>query len=215
MLYADVIVDISVKSLDRPFQYIVPEVLQEVAVIGAQVVIPFGNGNRSRKGYIIGLSQTPKFDVNKTKEILSVEKQGVVAESHLLSLAYWMKENYGGTMNDAIKAVMPVRREIQEKLMRRVYPVPEREKLSEVRAEMERKHQHARVRGLDAFLNLDESRYWDGIDYESLRKQYKITSAVIQSLEERGLVRVASKQLYRNPYTDLQSPKKDISLNEE
>ena len=38
MIFADVIVDISVKSLDRPFQYIVPEEMLEDAVIGAMVI---------------------------------------------------------------------------------------------------------------------------------------------------------------------------------
>lgn len=99
MLFAEVIVDISAKSLDRPFQYIVPETMQEQAVIGAPVLIPFGRGNREIKGFITGLSDTPQYDVSRTKSIIKVEKQGVVAESHLLSLAYWMKENYGATMN--------------------------------------------------------------------------------------------------------------------
>ena len=115
MIFADIIVDISVKNLDRPFQYRIPEEMENSAVVGAQVLIPFGKGNRKVKGYIIGLSDEAKYDITKTKSILAVEKQGVVAESHLLSLAYWIKENYGATMNDAIKAVMPVKREVKEK----------------------------------------------------------------------------------------------------
>ena len=47
MLFADIIIDISVKSLDRPFQYRVPDPLQADAVIGALVDIPFGKGNRT------------------------------------------------------------------------------------------------------------------------------------------------------------------------
>lgn len=39
MLFADIIIDISVKSLDRPFQYRVPDPLQADAVIGALVDI--------------------------------------------------------------------------------------------------------------------------------------------------------------------------------
>ena len=50
MIFADVIVDISVKSLDRPFQYIVPEEMIDDAVIGAMVIIPFGSGNRELRG---------------------------------------------------------------------------------------------------------------------------------------------------------------------
>ena len=110
MIFADVIVDISVKSLDRPFQYIVPEEMIDDAVIGAMVIIPFGSGNRELKGYIIGLSGEAKFDVERTKAIKEIVKQGVVAESHLLSLAYLIKENDGSTMNDAIKSVRPLRR---------------------------------------------------------------------------------------------------------
>ena len=91
------------KSLDRPFQYRIPEQMEGQAVVGAPVLIPFGRGNREMKGFIVGLSDTPQYDVSKTKSIIKVEKQGVVAESHLLSLAYWMKENYGASMNDGTK----------------------------------------------------------------------------------------------------------------
>ena len=51
MLFAEVIVDISIKSLDRPFQYFVPQEMEEQALVGAQVVIPFGKGNRRMKGF--------------------------------------------------------------------------------------------------------------------------------------------------------------------
>ena len=47
MLFADIIIDISVKSLDRPFQYRVRDPLQEDAVFGALVDIPFGKGNQT------------------------------------------------------------------------------------------------------------------------------------------------------------------------
>lgn len=50
MIFADIIVDVSVKSLDRPFQYLVPEEMVADAVIGASVIIPFGKGNREMKG---------------------------------------------------------------------------------------------------------------------------------------------------------------------
>lgn len=65
MLYADVIVDISHEKLDRSFQYLVPENLEKEIRVGMVAAIPFGNGNRERKGYVIGLSQTPKFAPEK------------------------------------------------------------------------------------------------------------------------------------------------------
>ena len=197
MIFADVIVDISVKSLDRPFQYIVPEEMHEDAVIGAMVIIPFGSGNRELKGYIIGLSGEAKFDVHKTKEIKEIVKQGVVAESHLLSLAYWIKENYGSTMNDAIKAVLPVRREIKKKITRMVYPCVVRSELEQILQEYARKHYKAKVRVLQAIL--DQEDYEEGISYEVLQRDHKATPAVLRSLQEQEVVRISESRQYRNP----------------
>ncbi len=197
MIFADVIVDISVKSLDRPFQYIVPEEMHEDAVIGAMVIIPFGSGNRELKGYIIGLSGEAKFDVHKTKEIKEIVKQGVVAESHLLSLAYWIKENYGSTMNDAIKAVLPVRREIKKKITRMVYPCMVRSELERILQEYARKHYKAKVRVLQAIL--DQEDYEEGISYEVLQRDHKATPAVLRSLQEQEVVRISENRQYRNP----------------
>ena len=121
-------------------------------MVGAQAVIPFGKGNRRMKGFIIGLSDTPQFDLEKTKSILSIEKQGVIAESHLLSLAYWMKEHYGSTMNDAIKAVMPVRREVREKVEKTVHALVSREEMDSLRQSFLEKHHVARARLCDAFI---------------------------------------------------------------
>lgn len=197
MIFADVIVDISVKSLDRPFQYIVPEEMIDDAVIGAMVIIPFGSGNRELKGYIIGLSGEAKFDVERTKAIKEIVKQGVVAESHLLSLAYWIKENYGSTMNDAIKAVLPVRREIKKKVSKTVYPCQTRSELEQTMQEFARKHNQARVRVLQVLLNQED--FEQGIPYERLKQEAGTTMAVLHGLEKKEIVSVTEERQYRNP----------------
>ena len=119
------------------------------------------------------MSGEAKFDVHKTKEIKKIVKQGVVAESHLLSLAYWIKENYGSTMNDAIKAVLPVRREIRKKITRMVYPCVVRSELEQILQEYARKHYKAKVRVLQAIL--DQEDYEEGISYEVLQRDHKAT----------------------------------------
>ncbi len=215
MLFADVIVDISVKSLDRPFQYLVPDELRDEVTVGSPVMIPFGKGDRERQGYVVGLFTEPKFDIQRTKPILRIVKQGVIVESHLLSLAYWIKEHYGGSMNDAIRTVMPVRREVQEKRKRRVYPVVERDELLRLRDEMEKKHQSARLRAVDAFLALDVSCYQDGVDYDRLTREHQVTAPVLRGLAERGLIQVDSTQIYRNPYQEMEAPVRKLELNGE
>ena len=56
-LYADIIVDISHEKLDRPFQYRVPEGLRERLETGMCVKVPFGDGNKPVKGYVVGLGE--------------------------------------------------------------------------------------------------------------------------------------------------------------
>ena len=52
-IYAGVIVDISLKKLDRVFDYKVPAYLEGILHPGMQVWIPFGNGNRRIKGFVV------------------------------------------------------------------------------------------------------------------------------------------------------------------
>lgn len=108
MKYANIIVDISLEKLDKTFQYLVPEELNETLRPGMQVVIPFGS--RKITGYILELTDTPEFDPARMKPILSLSEKAVPIEAQLIELAVWMKETYGCTLNQALKTVLPSRR---------------------------------------------------------------------------------------------------------
>ena len=69
-MYADVIVDISHKAVDRTFSYRIPDGLEDIVSVGTPVKVPFGNGNRTRKGYVISISETTPWEPDKVKEIL-------------------------------------------------------------------------------------------------------------------------------------------------
>lgn len=199
MIFADIIIDISVKSLDKTFQYIVPPCLEDEVKTGSLVTVPFGNGNRQLKGYVVNLTDTPKFDMAKTKSITGVEKNAVPAESHLLALAGWIKENYGASMNDAIKAVMPVKKEVKEQVKRTVYPLLSPVEMEKLAVEFEKKHNTARARVLRCFTSLGSSLYYKGVDYSYITKELKCPKSVIDSLEQMGITSTSSSRQYRNP----------------
>ncbi len=111
--YASVIIDISHENVDRIFQYrLPPELLGEVR-IGSQVCVPFGSGNRTRKGYVVDIGPTVDYDPEKVKTVISLVTGSVTADSRLLELAWWMKERYGSTMNQALKTVLPVKKQVR------------------------------------------------------------------------------------------------------
>ena len=110
MKYADIIIDISHEKLDKTFQYRISPELEAQVTVGTQVWIPFGNGNRKIRGYVVELSDRPKVDAAKIKEIAGLPKDSVTIETQLIALAAWMKRNYGSTMNQALKTVIPIKR---------------------------------------------------------------------------------------------------------
>ena len=146
MLFADVVIDISHENLDRTYQYRVPEELVSAAVIGAPVEIPFGAGNRSVKGYLIGLSQEPKIEINRIKPLKAIEKNGLVMESRMIALAARMKEMFGGTMNDALRTVMPVKHSVKEVNNRIVHLAMEQSAVQELYEQAVKKHYTAKQR---------------------------------------------------------------------
>ena len=110
-IYADIIVNIA--SLDKSFQYLVPADLEEQTEIGTAVKIPFGNGGRTREGYVIGFSREPKVEPERIKEISEILTKKVSIESRLIRLAAWLRRTYGSTMQTALSAVLPVRKRIR------------------------------------------------------------------------------------------------------
>ena len=114
MTYADIIVDISHEKLDKSFQYLVPEKLKEEIQVGMVVSIPFGRGNHVRKGYVVGISGEPKSKrESSSKSVAGIENDQETTESRLIALAGWMKENYGSTMIQALKTVLPIQKKMK------------------------------------------------------------------------------------------------------
>ncbi len=113
--YADIIIDISHEAIDRAFQYKIPEELINKVETGSYVEVPFGKGNAIRKGYVIGISDVPKWDEDKIKEIKGVPDEGIPIEGKLIRLAAWLKDTYGSTMINALKTVMPVKERVAKK----------------------------------------------------------------------------------------------------
>lgn len=54
----------------------------------------------------------------KIKPILEIDEKGMAIESRLVRLAAWMKEAYGGTMIQALKTVLPIKKKEQERTKR-------------------------------------------------------------------------------------------------
>jgi len=122
MMYAGVIIDISAEAIDRPFYYRIPEDLIESVRPGKRVVVPFGQGNVKRKAYVVDLRDTVPVETEKVKEIIEVDKKAQPVDGKLIELAYFMANEYGSTLNQALMTALPVKRCVR-KNSRRSDPV--------------------------------------------------------------------------------------------
>ena len=209
-MYANIIIDISHEKLDKVFQYRIPEGLLARLTIGMQVQVPFGSGNALRTGYVVDITDRTDYDVSKIKEIARIVEQSVPIESQLIALAAWMRRNYGGTMNQALKTVIPVKHKERLQQKRTVeLALKDMVEAKNLLAELTRKHRTARARLLEALLENP------CIDYEVVTHKLNITGTVLRAMEEQGVIRIVSEDRYRNPVGHLTKSGYNIVLNEE
>lgn len=207
-LYADIIINISHEALDRVFGYKVPFSLVSKIRVGQKVVVPFGRGNKEQTGYIVGLSNTINYDKSKVKEILRIEEDGVSVESRMLSLAYWIRENYGSTMIQALKTVLPVQEKAERKAKKyielKIDPVHGPALLDEYFG----KHYVAKARLLAELL--DERK----ISWELASKKLKIPRSTIDSMVKDDVIRVVTEYYFRKPNSVEEGVFPPIPLND-
>ncbi len=209
MKYARVIVDISHEKLDRAFEYSIPEALAGSVHPGVCVRASFGNGSRMITGYVIEVTDTPEYDPTKIKPISEVVTDNVAIESQLIRLASWMHRNYGGTMNQALKTVIPVKKTAKPKEKRSVRLLLTRDEAMTALALFERKNNKARARLIGALLREGE------IPYEIVTGKLSITASVIKALSSLGMIEVVSSRVMRNPITEREVSEYRLMLNDE
>jgi len=204
--YANIIVDISHEKLDKTFQYRIPERMRERLAPGMQVYLPFGS--RKIKGYVVELTDEPEYDVTKLKDIIGIVTDSVPIESQLIALAGWMRKNYGATMNQALKTVIPIKKKMAAVEHKKVRLLLNSIEAKNQLAEFERKHNIARVRLLSALIEQKE------LDWEVVIQKLNVSRTVIRAFEEMGIAAVDVNQTYRDPVKKLDSSGYHIVLNE-
>ncbi len=206
-MYADIIVDISHEKLDKTFQYAVPKQLEQEISEGMRVKVPFGN--RKITGYVVGLTDVAEYDVAKIKPVFSIMKESAVIESQLIALAAWIRKNYGGTMNQALKTVLPVKHKEKQKEKKQVRLFISQEEAASIHAECDRRHYTAQAKLLAELMECSPQ------SYAHLTKELGIPSSAIRNFEEKGIIKIEREFYYRNPVSNITTKQYEIQLNED
>ncbi len=192
-MYAGLIVDITSGKLDKVFTYHVPDALADQVTVGMQVIVPFGRGNRQIEAYVIELMEHCAYDPAMVKDIIGISPKGVAVEGQLIQLAGWMKEEYGSSLLQALKTVLPVRQKVESVVRKRItWKLPE-EKRRLFMAGLSPKRNAAQLRLLQALMEDGE------LPYEVVTQKLHVSAATIKSLREQDIITVTEESQYRNP----------------
>ena len=204
--YANIIVDISHEKLDKTFQYLIPQELVAEVRVGVLVDIPFGA--RSITGYVVELTDEAEFDVSRLKPIIGVKKGSVPIESQLIELAGWMRKNYGGTMNQSLKTVIPIKQKtkaIERKILRLIMS---REEANRKLALFEDKKYTAKAKLLRELIEAG------ALEQSLVTQKLNVSPSTIKSLEKDAIIEIEITKEYRNPVNHLESKGYHLTLNE-
>lgn len=207
--FANVIVDLTARGVDRVFQYRIPPALSGELRAGVQVRVPFGRGDTPRRGFVVAVGNEASFAPEKLKEIEALLPGALPVQEQLICLAWQLKERYGCTMSQALKTVLPVKAEVAARKEKTIECLVGREELTALLDESERKKHRARIRLFKAFLENGT------LPWRLTSEKLGITAATLKPLEEKGILAVRSEEIGRNP---VHGWKRDVcppALNEE
>ncbi len=208
-MFVKVIIDISHEAVDRPFEYVVPPELEDRVKEGGRVIVPFGAGNKERKAYVVALSDTPEFPVERLKSIIAIDERAVGIEDELFAMAAWMRHRYGCTMNTALQTVLPVKKKIKENIYKVVSLNVSGDALDAALDESKKSMRYAaRLRLLRELMNTPS------LPLSMITGKLGVSASVVNTMAKNGLVRIDSQREYRNPKANTME-KKDIVLSGE
>ena len=92
-------------SIDKPYDYLIPEPLLDKVRPGVRVTVPFGRGNRSSEGFVLTCERGRKTPALKVLQTV-LDPEPVLDEAGV-ALASFLRQRYFCTMYEAIRTVLP------------------------------------------------------------------------------------------------------------
>jgi len=199
-MVAEVIINSHVKTLNKVFDYQIPERLVDVVRIGSRVLIPFGQGGKMEEGFVVGMKATSEYTV---KEIAQVEEKQFLSKT-AVELAEWMAKRYFCNVADGIKLCLPpgttskhAKKRIKEKTIQFARVKCEKEEVEEAIASGKIKTDKQK-RALEFLLKNGETV---AQDVEALAD---VSRSILKTLEKNGYIVLEEKEIQRNPLKDTQ-----------
>ena len=209
-MVAEVIINRSAKKLNKTFDYNVPKNLEELILIGSEVLVPFGNSKELEKGYVVGLKEKSAYQI---KDIAKVNNN--LTDSQV-ELARWMSKRYFCNVSDCIKLMLApgtknrnAKNNMHEKTVNCVYLRKDEEEINfEIETENIKSEKQKKV---ISFLQDNP-----GCTISEIEMFTGYSRGIIKTLEKNGYIDILPKKIERDPLINKDiRPTKKLQLTEE
>jgi len=103
-MYAEIVIDIKNKQVNKTFDYIIPYKLENILKPGFRVIVPFGNLKRT--GYVISIKEDTEYK-NNLKEIIDTLDIKPVLNQELIDIAKYIAINNFSYYSVVLDAMIP------------------------------------------------------------------------------------------------------------
>ncbi|NLZ39372.1 MAG: primosomal protein N' [Firmicutes bacterium] len=193
--FADIIINIHSLPTEHPFTYLIPEHLSEIAV-GCRVLVPFGS--RKVEGFCVRLHNQMPDTNTQLKTIIKVLDEQAVLTPELIALSTWAADYYLCKQVDFLAAMVPAKGRtgvgLRAKRVKTAYITEEG-----FAAQPKGKKQALALKLLRQNKSLTLSRL----------AQAGVSSATVRTLAQKGWVKIARRQVRRDPLADLEVNKEE------
>ena len=111
MKIAKILINTSVNTLNKVYDYIIPEFLEDSSILGKRVSVGFGRGKNLEEGIIVKIEEKSKEEIEnnkyKLKEIVEVLDEYSYIDEKRLKLAKYISYLYFCNVYDALKLMLP------------------------------------------------------------------------------------------------------------
>lgn len=194
-LIATVAVEKTFFSTDSDFDYIIPVSLINNVKIGSMVKVPFGNGNKLRCAIVVNIYSA----INSAlKEIDSIIGDKPIVSEEFVALSLWLKERCFCTTYECLRLMLPRGfGKVGDASTKTVTLLIENEndlpKLTPKQRSV-----------VDLLFDVNTA------SVSEICELCSVGTSVLKNLEKYGVISIFDKEIYRNPYKNIEviEPKK-------
>ena len=196
-MIAEIIIDSSVKNLNRMFDYNIPKNMENNISIGSRVLVPFGRSKKLEEGFVTNIKESTDYEV---KDIAKIEEQSLTTEKIVLSK--WMAKRYFSNISECMKLMLKPGTTTKNFANRTKDKTALFVSLNMPKEEVKEYINNKKVKSEKQIAILNYVMQMDSVMQAELIEKTNTSRAIIKTLKKNGFLKIETKKVVRNPLND-------------